>query len=188
MVNGAHVQDLDLLVRAEGACFRRPEFVETLVTYDLAPPPTLERLLASIAPPGSAWRLRALTVLNEIRRKWTDLEAPKGRKRALTLIDVSYVVSAQWHFPDESAQRELGQRVVSAGPALYLGLKEFPARITILDGAIPRSALHDCPSVDLGWMIYANKDRANPHPRYFNPVLVGGRLDLSPDAVGSIVS
>lgn len=90
-MNSDTIFDIALMVAGDAACFRRPEFVNDLVTYDVMPPTVANRLIDAILP-RAATRLKCIRVLNPIVRRWRTVTTPRGIKRCLALEDVAYVL------------------------------------------------------------------------------------------------
>lgn len=188
-MNTAAHTEVQVLISAEAACFRRPEFVDDLITYDAPPPPTINRLLSERLPRGSRWELHHITVVKPIDRKWLELEGAAGRKRVLALIDVAYIVAVRWWAGEQaSAQERAVTDLFATSPPLYLGLREFAATLDVVVDTVPTSALPEDSIVDLGWMPYELKGVAHPRTRYFNPIMKGGTIDLSPGAIGVLAA
>ena len=172
-----------LNVQGAAACFRRPEFVEDLVTYDVMPPPVARKLLESIYKPvGARWKLRRLHVLMPICTEWRELKTARGRKRALVLTDVRYVIDAELIVgPHDRADHVAGWRaaLLAERSHPHLGLSDFTALISEVVGEV-RPTISGMR--DLGWMLYDLEGTGRSRARYFNPLMIDGTIDF---AVGS---
>jgi len=161
------------LIRGDRACFRRPEFAEDFVTYDVMPPMVAQRVMEAAFPSTSgSWHVRSITVLNPIRLCWQTLVTARGSRRALILTDVAYVVEAQarggWDMESFSG--------TDASVPAHLGLADFPASLAIVAKGDYSSNLAGSGAVDLGWMLHSTSPgRRN---RFFRAVMVNGKLDL----------
>lgn len=118
-----------------------------------------------------------------------DTTQKRQQRASMVLKDVDYVIEA--HF-EMTGQREADDtdekhynmivRRLRKGQhfhAPYLGTREFPARLELLEeGEIPRSPLVG--RRDLGWMLY-DLDFSNPddiQPWFFRAEMVNGIIDL----------
>lgn len=184
-----------LLVRGDRACFRRPEFAEDLVSYDVITPRAAREVFeATYTAPGLCWRIDEIHVLAPLRSTWMALtEVERGadlpaiaagqrdRRMAHVLCDVAYVVTAH---PEPHAGDDLSQafrdRVVSARfvrPPV-LGHRSFPSEITLLEAedALPPGAWASSGAVDLGWTLHDVGESGGP--RFYRPTMIDGVIDL----------
>ena len=194
--------ELRLHVRGDRACFKRPEFAEDMVSYDVITPMAARGLFEAIhAPPGLRWRIDEIEVLRPIRSTWMSLAATHGdpmravvpgivggqrdRRMANVLSDVGYVItahvmSAASGNADEAVQMATIRRRISDQSWLhapYLGLPVFPAQIALIEAGdpLPDTALRGSGPFDLGWMLY---DREASAPRFFRAIMIDGVIDL----------
>jgi CRISPR-associated protein Cas5d len=184
---------LSLKIDGAAACFRRPEFVDHLVTYDVMPPPVARKVLESIyRPPGAHWQLRRLHVLNRIACEWRDLQTARGRNHALILTDVSYVIDAELIMSPADAidhRARLGAALNKERHHSHLGLSEFTAQISeIASHDPPISTLAGEGTRDLGWMLYDLEGRGRSRARYFRPMMIDGTIDFIADRSPVLVS
>jgi CRISPR-associated protein Cas5d len=184
-----------LLVRGDRACFRRPEFAEDLVSYDVITPLAARGLVEAVyMAPALRWRIDEIRVLAPLRSTWMALAemecgaavpaiavGRRDRRMAHVLRDVAYVITghAEPALGDDAAQvlrdRAASGRFVRPP---CLGHRNFPAEITLieLDDPLPSSAAANDGTVDLGWMLYdAGEDGGL---RFFRPTMIDGVIDL----------
>jgi len=184
--------DVRLLVRGDRACFRRPEFAEDMVSYDVITPLAARCVLEAVhagAPFG--WQIDEIRVLQPLRMTWMALaEVERGaavagivggrrdRRMAQVLTDVAYVVTARAEVADPPA---LFHEKVVRGRFVRppcLGHRSFPAEIALLDedAPLPEGALAGSGAVDLGWMLHDYHEQSRA--RFFRPTMIDGVIDL----------
>ncbi|WP_076744698.1 CRISPR-associated protein Cas5 [Sphingomonas jeddahensis] len=184
MNNGA-ASGFRLLVEGDVACFRRPEFASDLVTYDVMPPTVANRLISSSLPGLGASATR-IQVLNPILRRWQTMRTARGTKRCHVLDNVAYVVEGE---AATSAARSLSDlRAFVARAEVHLGLSDFPARVSLLDGDASRSALDGSGTIDLGWMVYDLKSGGRSAPRFFRAVMQDGVMAIPPQELADLAT
>ncbi|MFW2850945.1 CRISPR-associated protein Cas5 [Sphingomonas sp. TX0543] len=105
---------INFLVEGNVACFRRPEFSDDLVTYDVMPPVVAARLI-DVAFPSIANELYVskITVMNPISSRWKEIRTARGLRRALVLLDVAYLVQATL-LPSSADQPGIDLQSISA--------------------------------------------------------------------------
>ncbi len=119
------------------------------------------------------------------------LDAVKQRQQRASMVlkDVDYVIEAHFEMTDQREADDTDEkhynmvvRRLRKGQhfhAPYLGTREFPARLELLEeGEIPQSPLMG--RRDLGWMLY-DLDFSNPddiQPRFFKAEMIDGVIDL----------
>jgi CRISPR-associated protein Cas5d len=171
-----------VVVSGEVACFRRPEFTDDLVTYDVMTPAVARRLLDSVhAIAGGHWEVSSIKVLKPIRFRWDQIVTARGRRKALVLTDVSYLVEAMGMSAtdDDCDHKAAFFAALAAGNGkAHLGLADFPASLALLpDNEDVRSDLAGTGMVDLGWMLY---DTAKgKRGQFFRASMTNGVIDLS---------
>ncbi|MEG3087262.1 type I-C CRISPR-associated protein Cas5c [Sphingomonas sp. PB4P5] len=186
-----------LLVRGDRACFRRPEFADDLVSYDVITPPTAREIFDAIySGPALRWRIDEIRVLAPLRSTWMSLAeiehgagvpgivaGRRDRRMAHVLRDLAYVVTAHVGdlpgatlaaeaFRDRAARQQFGRQPC-------LGHRSFLAAITLLDreDPWPDSAWAGSGAIDLGWMLYDGA-RDGDGSRFFRPIMIDGVIDL----------
>lgn len=195
-----------LLISGARACFRRVEFSEQFVTYDVITPMAARAVFEAVHwTPSIAWQIDEIRVLRPINLVWEPLEASQNIQYggmseiaaapcgslANMLIDVAYIVTAHFDLvagaaPEESAgqhsaifRRRLKQGRFFRQP--FLGLSALPARVEeIAKGtAMPDPIPELRGSIDLGWMVFDTHVAGHAGTRFFRPVMVDGVIDLS---------
>jgi CRISPR-associated protein Cas5d len=118
-----------------------------------------------------------------------DATAKRQQRASLVLKDVAYIIEAHFEMTDkaepgdsEEKHYNIVVRRLRKGQyyhAPYLGTREFPARVELLeDDEIPRSRLAG--TRDLGWMLY-DLDFSDPQdirPRFFKAEMRDGVIEL----------
>lgn len=113
----------------------------------------------------------------------------RQQRASMVLKNVHYIIEAHFEMtdraePDESEDKHYNMiiRRLRKGQHYhtpYLGTREFPANIELLDdGDIPKSSLSG--TRDLGWMLY-DLDFSDPEdirPRFFKAEMYDGVIDL----------
>lgn len=113
----------------------------------------------------------------------------RQQRAAMVLRNVDYVVDAHFELTDQAGPEDsvekhynIALRRLRKGQhyhAPYLGTREFPARVELLeDNEAPQSSLRG--TRDLGWMLY-DLDFDDPidiQPRFFRAVMQAGIIDL----------
>lgn len=115
-----------------------------------------------------------------------DATADRQQRASVVLRDVDYLVDG--HF--EILPDEIGERDTQAGfynmllrrlrkgqhyHAPCLGCREFPARVTLVEGERPQSVYRDLPEMDLGFMLYDMVyGKENCTPVFFHAVMRQG--------------
>ena len=176
-------------VEGAAACFRRPEFTEDFVSYDVMPPFVARRMLNSLyLPDGAEWLVRYIEVLNPIRIKCARINGSKGERRALVLENVAYVIGADLVIGAAGItnHHQLVERAVAAQPNIHLGLASFPGTLRLLEEGNPSSASLNPMLHDLGWMLYEIRNPDTKLPSFFRAQLRNGRVDLSDDLLIAI--
>lgn len=116
----------------------------------------------------------------------------KIQQRASTLLrDVYYIIEAHFEMTEHAGEHDnpekfrcMIMRRLQKGQCFhqpYLGCREFPAKVALVEGEIPRSHYAAIEEKDLGLMLYDMDftDPANIHPLFFRAVLRRGELDLT---------
>ena len=180
-VNSSSVLRIRLLVRGSTACFRRPEFIEDFVSYDVMPPFVAVRMLRNLyLPQGSEWVLRSIDVMNPITFETEQIVAERGPRRALVLKDVSYLITADlvgWSGDEASHLHDLYE-AVGISPPVHLGLENYPATLELADESAATNGVFRPMTTDLGWMLYELRAQGEKLPSFFRAQLCGGRLDF----------
>ncbi|MBN8849841.1 MULTISPECIES: CRISPR-associated protein Cas5 [unclassified Sphingomonas] len=148
---------INLLVSGRAACFRRPEFSDDLVSYDVMPPTIARRLVETALPQNSGQiAIRKIYVINPIRLRWQNIETVRRSCRALVLLDVCYVIEVVVLTSRDCEGCDWLSEIThrfAAPVSAHLGLVDFPATVSLVRGKIPRSALSGTGTIDLGWMV-----------------------------------
>jgi CRISPR-associated protein Cas5d len=192
--------EIRIEVSGERACFKRVEFAEDLVSYDVITPMAARGLLAGIyGTPDMRWRIEEIRVLRPLRSTWMSLAEAQhsgtaevariaggrhDRRMANVLVDVGYVITARLDAAAGQAGHHaaLFRRRVASGAYVrppYLGLPAFPAQVVELppDAPPPRGDI-SAGAVDLGWMLYDVPGDGSGGPRLFRPTMIDGVIDL----------
>jgi CRISPR-associated protein Cas5d len=194
------MMEMRVQVSGERACFKRVEFAEDLVSYDVITPLAARRMLENIyCTPDMRWRIEEICVLRPIRSTWMSLaEAERrtgdnvarivagrhDRRMANVLVDVGYVLTARLEAPDGQTGNHAAifRRRVASGAYVrqpYLGLPAFPAHVVELPPDVPLpSGGMPAGAVDLGWMLYDVPGDGSGGPRLFRPTMIDGVIDL----------
>lgn len=111
------------------------------------------------------------------------------QRSALVLKNVCYIIEAHFVMTDKAGERDSEEkhynmllRRLRKGQCYhqpYLGCREFPARIEIVEDNIPKSDLTG--KRDLGYMLYDldYSDPENISPMFFRAVMSDGIIDLT---------
>ncbi len=209
-----------LHVWGELACFTRPEMKVERVSYDVITPAAARGILDSIHwKPAIRWDVTRIHVLKPIRfrsirrnevsakasaeaarramRAGTtaglgiDVAAARQQRAATLLVDVGYVIEAQFALtdragPDDSAAKHISMfnRRAAAGQCFTrpcLGNREFPADFRLLEDGepLPVSTLAQADrDRDLGWMNYEPGHDGAP-ARFFRARMQGGVIEVA---------
>lgn len=160
-----------LLIEGERACFRRQEFVEDLVTYDVITPAAVERMLA-IMSPKRLIVATSVTVLKPLTKSWFSITTNRGSRRCHALNDVAYVIEIDGGHPSELEAAIRDNR-------FHLGLSDLPASVRRLDGSAPPSAFAGDGMRDLGWLPYSYGNSSPRRLSYVQVAMVNGVIDLN---------
>lgn len=159
------------------ACFRRPEFKEDFVSYDVISPMIARRMIAASSTIRTHdWRLKRIMVLNPIRSAWDLLVTPRGRRRALVLLDVCYLLEVE--LSPEAAEDPCHS--LSGRATVHLGLPDFAGTLHRHEGDEPVSALAHSGVIDLGWILFDTEK--GQRDRFFRARMADGIIDLGEDA------
>jgi CRISPR-associated protein Cas5d len=191
-VNKCDAKTVRVQVTGSHACFRRPEFVDDLITYDVMPPLVASRMLSLLSvPPTARWRVKRLWVLNPIAAEWQTLRTSRGSKRALVLRDVAYVVEAQPMIDEQvtNAPSHHPGGLLDQNRSAHLGLADFKAAVTILpDSVRPETIFAERGPIDLGWMIYDLDGTGRSRARFFRALMIHGLIELDATKIPSLAS
>jgi len=109
--------------------------------------------------------------------------AARQQRAAVVLRDVSYVIEAHFELtsaagPEDTEQKHYNivLRRLKRGQCYqqpFLGCREFPANVELLDGELPTS-VYQGQTVDLGWMLNEIDHDGEQLPRFFRASLVSG--------------
>ncbi|QNE30845.1 hypothetical protein F1C10_01910 [Sphingomonas sp. NBWT7] len=184
-MNKTRATSVRIELRGMHACFRRPEFVDDLISYDVISPLAATRLLSAISTrPDTQWIVRRLWVQRPIAFEWLTMQTARGQKRALVLRDVAYTLDAEL----DSAVGEDVIATRSDGRA-HLGLTDFKADVSMVDSSVPpRTAYGGTGKIDLGWMIHDLDGRGRSRARYFRAEMIDGLIDLDQSQPLELVS
>ena len=184
-MNNCAAFGLRILIEGDVACFRRPEFASDLVTYDVMPPTVASRLIGACLPGWTA-RTTHVRVLKPIARRWQTMRTARGIKRCHVLEDVAYVLDVEVGPCAKGAVSGIRALVTKAD--VHLGLSDFSARVSLLDGGAPPSALDGTGAIDLGWMLYDLKSSRRSSPRFFRAVLQDGVMTIPPEMLAELAA
>jgi len=105
------------------------------------------------------------------------VETPGGRRRALILIDVSYVIfanaSAMLETTAVEASLSRGSRT-----AVHLGLPNFPAKIMACEDEPIATGMDGTGVIDLGWVVHDTPP--GQRATYFRASMADGYIDMQP--------
>ena len=170
-MNEAAERTFLLRLVSERACFRRPQFSEDFVSYDVLPPLHAMRLVQALIEDADRWRLERVCVASAIEWCWDEITTPTGRRRVYALRRPAYLLQ----LADVSGSNDM-PRVLS-GARAHLGLAEYPARFDVM----PLHAASDAvisEDADLGWMPIAISPRPQRTTIYQWLRLIRGVVDL----------
>jgi CRISPR-associated protein Cas5d len=197
-----HYPPVVVKVWGELACFTRPEAKVERVTYEVMTPSAARGVLEAIFfHPPMQWRIREITVLNQIKRfsmlrnevgaKMSErsdglsITDNRTQRHTLGLRDVAYLISADVYLPpgttdaDPAKYRDQFRRRVEHGQCFhrpYLGCREFAAHFAPPEG-------HEQPepiTMDLGLMLFDVNYGNRNVPRFFEAKLERGILRVPP--------
>jgi CRISPR-associated protein Cas5d len=160
-----------LLVEGERACFRRHEFTEALVSYDVLPPLFAIKTLENVLGRRSQYQLLGLRVLRPIRFSKEVLAHPSGDRLAWVLLDVAYVI--------EAVATAMGSSGIdpSIELASFLGLPSMPAAMRLLDPDEPViSKMTTSGDINLGWLPYTRERKGLT--TFCRLTMINGWIDL----------
>ncbi len=116
------------------------------------------------------------------------VEDDRQQRAALVLRNVAYVIEAHFEFtakagPDDNAGKHLDifNRRVRQGQCFHrpcLGCREFAAHFSLIEHAdsLPVSCLEG--RQDLGWMLYDIDFHNDSTPRFYQPEMIDGVIDV----------
>jgi CRISPR-associated protein Cas5d len=170
------------MVTGQVVCFRRPEFSDDLVTYDVMPPTVARRLLGSIySILEGSWQISSLRVLKPIHFRWDAIVTARGRRKALVFTDVSYLIEATGKADADDGRDHAAafHAALKAGNGkAHLGLSDFPASLAFLsENEEAHSELANTGAIDLGWMLYDTAE--GRRGQFFRARMTNGVIDLS---------
>lgn len=176
-VDKARAISVRIELRSTHACFRRPEFVDGLISDDVISPLAATRLLSAISTrPDVRWTVHRLWVQHPIAFEWLTMKTARGQKRALVRRDVASTLDADLLSllgDDVFAQPSNG--VERAHP----GLSDFKADVSIVSSsAPPPTAYAGTGRIDLGLMIHDLDGPGRSRTRYFRAEMIDGLIDL----------
>jgi CRISPR-associated protein Cas5d len=173
-----------LLVSGAFACFPRPEFNDSFVTYDIITPIAAYGLIEAIHwKPAIRWRLRAIHVLAPIRT--TNLHGIRGPVRALAeprwALDFDFAMTPRAG-PRDSVEVHGSMflrkaRRMAPGDG-YLGLLGYPATLQLTRVEEPLEAAVGVSDLDLGWLPFERVPEDPRRFRYFRARAVDGVVIL----------
>lgn len=176
-------------VGGQAACFRRPEFVEDFISYDVMPPFVAKRMLNALyRPDGVEWMISYIEVLNPIRFKPDRISGARRERRAVVLDEVAYVIAADLR-ADPAADVDhhaLLNAAVFHNSTIHLGLASFPGTIRLLKEDEHTEALLTPVMHDLGWMLLEIRNDQTKLPTFFRAQLRNGRVSFSEDLLIAI--
>lgn len=197
-----------LHVWGDHACFTRPEMKVERVSYDVMTPSAARGILEAIHwKPAIRWVVTRIHVLKPIRFRsirrnevsdkasaalaaramkagttaglGIDVAATRQQRAATLLVDVGYVIEAQFKLTSRAGAEDTAAKHISmfnrraeSGQCFHrpcLGTREFAADFALLpEGApLPPSTLPETDrNRDLGWMLH-DIDFANDHTSHF---------------------
>lgn len=180
-----------LLVSGAFACFPRPEFSDSFVTYDIITPIAAYGLIEAIHwKPAIRWRLHAIHVLAPIRP--AHLQGARGPVRALAeprwALDFDFEMTARAG-PRDSVDAHESMFVRKArrlgAEHGYLGLIEFPATMQLASVDTPLDTAFDGGAqLDLGWLPFERVSKDPRRFRYFRARAVDGVVTLPQEGEG----
>ena len=186
-MNKIRATSVRIEIRGTHACFRRPEFVDDLISYDVISPLAATRLLSAISTrPATQWTVRRLWVQHLIAAEWLMMKTARGQKRALVLRDVAYMLEADClsAAPADFILRQSGDEARA-----HLGLTDFRADVSISSSSTPPpTAYAGTGRIDLGWMIHDLDGRGRSRARYFRAEMIDGVIDLGRNQPLELVS
>lgn len=156
------------------ACFRRAEMALDFVSYDVLPPLHARRLLRTMLAGADDYDIERIHVLSPIEWTWCSVQTGSGARRALGLKNAVYQIDVR------KRSRAGGHDVALVGDAApHLGLKDFPAAVSLVPSDAGHEAGTDGDDVDLGWLPVA-LDPAPPRRTIFQRLRMrDGIIDLS---------
>jgi CRISPR-associated protein Cas5d len=191
-----------LHVSGRFACFPRPEFANDRVSYDVITPIAARRILEAIYWRREIrWRVDAIHVLKPIHFGLaSSADAPPLEKfggsdsrshagvesggRQVALLDPAYAIDARFELASaegNSAQHtKMFAKAVRQGRYFrqpYLGLREYPATVALLDeeAPFPPAICQEIEDRDLGWMIH-DLSLTDGAPCFFRARMTDGRI------------
>lgn len=184
------------------ACFARPEFKVERVSYDAMTPQAARGILEAIHwKPAIRWHIERIHVLRPIA--FEDLFAATspssaappigGRRSAIVLVDVGYVIEARLSLTDragvednEAKHLRMFTRRASRNQVFHppsLGMPDFPASFSLLEEGEPLPKSRLSPSSDhlnLGWMLHDIDYEKGTVARFFRAKIQGGAISVPP--------
>lgn len=131
---------------------------------------------------------------NGVYPLFTFIEEERQQRAGLILCDVAYVIEAHFVIEDQNNTNtakhlEMFLRRARKGQCFtqpYLGTREFPAFFKLVEGEIPKSALHG--ERDLGFMLHDIDFENNMEARFFRAYMKNGVIEVPPFSSEEVVA
>ncbi|MCC2976307.1 CRISPR-associated protein Cas5 [Sphingomonas sp. PL-96] len=173
-----------LLVSGALACFPRPEFSDSFVTYDIITPIAALGLIEGIHwKPAIRWRIHTIHLLAP--PQMTDLQVPRGAVRAIAeprwALDFNFELTSRTGPRDSvEAHEAMFIRKARRMPSRqgFLGLSDFPAAMRLVPTVVPLIRTVAVPDVDFGWLPFERVPQDTRRFRYFRARSRAGEVVL----------
>lgn len=127
------------------------------------------------------------------------IEEKRQQRAGLILRDVDYVIHARFHMTDRAGAEDqlvkfeqMFRRRMTKGQCFhrpYLGCREFPADVDLLETETDATAPLADLNQDMGWMLLdMDYGQERPEPKFFRAQLVAGSMAIPEAAATEVVS
>lgn len=120
---------------------------------------------------------------------YVDVMADRQQRATMYLKDVAYIVTAHFEMTARAGESDtpekhynIALRRLRKGQCFnqpYLGCREFPATVSLVEGGSVESYYQDIDRFDLGFMLYDIDFKNSMEPMFYRAVMKNGVIDTS---------
>ncbi|MGO5481796.1 type I-C CRISPR-associated protein Cas5c [Collinsella sp. LCP19S3_A6] len=120
---------------------------------------------------------------------YLDVMADRQQRATMYLKDVAYIVTAHFEMTARAGESDtpekhynIALRRLRKGQCFnqpYLGCREFPATVSLVEGGSVESYYQDIDRFDLGFMLYDIDFKNSMEPMFYRAVMKNGVIDTS---------
>ena len=120
---------------------------------------------------------------------YIDVMADRQQRATMYLKDVAYIVTAHFEMTARAGESDtpekhynIALRRLRKGQCFnqpYLGCREFPATVSLVEGGSVESYYQDIDRFDLGFMLYDIDFKNSMEPMFYRAVMKNGVIDTS---------